>query len=296
MKFTVVIPSFQQARFLTATLQSVLSQDYAAREIVVRDGGSTDGSVEILRQLAEGGAFTWTSGPDGGQAEAINRGLSAASGELLAFLNSDDVYAPGTLRRVAEHFGAHPDCQILYGRADHLREDGSVELAYPTEPWNYERLQYECFVCQPATFWRREFYERFGPFDQTLRYALDYEYWLRAGREVAFTHLEGAPLAGSRIHAATKTFGERIPAHMEYLRVVLRHGGSRGAVLKWLRALAELRAAQPSPPPDRLGLALRYSRELFRAAWEFRIPPGRDLLAEAKAALVARKYSHMLCR
>ena len=290
MKFSIVIPSFQQAEFLRATLDSVLTQDHADREIIVRDGGSTDGSVDVLRELGLGGAIRWISEPDGGQAEAINRGLREATGEIHAYLNSDDVYYPGALRRVAEYFAAHPDCLLLYGQADHLNRDGSVMEPYPVESWDYTRLQTVCFLCQPAVFWRREIEERFGVFDPSLHFAMDYEYWLRVGKEIAFHHLEGPPLAGSRLHADTKTMSQRVPAHEEYLQVVLRHGGERPAVLKWLRAIAELRlAAVKSPPATRFGRAATYVRYLFAGAWKFAVPPGADIFAEAKAALLKRK-------
>ncbi len=290
MKFSIVIPSYQQAKFLRTTLESVLTQDHPDREIIVRDGGSTDGSLELLRELGRDGAFRWISEPDGGQAEAINRGLREATGEIHAYLNSDDVYYPGALRRVAEYFAAHPECLVLYGNADHLNRDGSVMEVYPVEPWDYTRLQTVCFLCQPAVFWRREVEENFGAFDPALYFSMDYEYWLRLGKEIAFHHLEGAPLAGSRLHADTKTMSQRGPAHEEYLQVVLRHGGQRSAVLKWLRAIAELRLAAVSPPPStRFRRAATYVRYLFAAAWKFAVPPGSDLFAEAKAALLKRK-------
>ena len=290
MKFSIVIPSYQQAEFLRTTLESVLTQDHPDREIIVRDGGSTDGSLEHLRELGRDGAFRWISEPDGGQAEAINRGLREATGEIHAYLNSDDVYYPGALRRVAEYFAAHPECLVLYGNADHLNRDGSVMEVYPVEPWDYTRLQTVCFLCQPAVFWRREVEEKFGAFDPALYFSMDYEYWLRLGKEIAFHHLEGAPLAGSRLHADTKTMSQRGPAHEEYLQVVLRHGGQRSAVLKWLRAIAELRLAAVSPPPStRFRRAATYVRYLFAAAWKFAVPPGLDLFAEAKAALLKRK-------
>ena len=290
MKFSIVIPSFQQAEFLRATLDSVLTQDHVDREIIVRDGGSTDGSIDILRELGRDGVFRWISEPDGGQAEAINRGLREATGEIHAYLNSDDLYYPGTLRRVAEYFAAHPECLVLYGNADHLNRDGSVMEVYPVERWDYTRLQTVCFLCQPAVFWRREVEERFGVFDPALHFAMDYEYWLRLGKQIAFHRLEGPPLAGSRLHAGTKTMSQRVPAHEESLQVVLRHGGARSAVLKWLRAVAELRLAAVSPPPStRFRRAATYVRYLFAAAWKFAVPPGPDLFAEAKAALLKRK-------
>lgn len=290
MKFSIVIPSLQQAEFLRATLQSVLTQDYPDCEILVRDGGSTDGSVDILRELGRAGAFRWISEPDGGQAEAINHGLKEATGDIHAYLNSDDVYYPGTLRRVAEYFATHPDCLVLYGDADHLNRDGSFMERYPVEPWDYRRLQTVCFLCQPAVFWRREVEARFGVFDPDLHFSMDYEYWLRLGKEISFHHLDGPPLAGSRLHANTKTMSQRVPAHQEFLQVVMRHDGERPAILKWLRAIAELRLAAVKPPPaSRFGRSAIYVRYLFAAAWQFAVPPGADLFAEAKAALLKRK-------
>lgn len=290
MEFSIVIPSYQQAEFLRATLESVLTQDDSDREIMVRDGGSTDGSVEILRELGRDGSFRWVSESDGGQADAINRGLQEAAGDIHAYLNSDDVYYPGALRRVAEYFAAHPDCLVLYGNADHLNRDGTVMEPYPVEPWNYSRLQTVCFLCQPAVFWRREVEERFGIFDPRLHFSMDYEYWLRLGKEIAFHHLDGPPLAGSRLHADTKTMSQRLPAHEEYLQVVMRHHGERPAILKWLRAIAEFRLAAVTPAPaTRFARAATYVRFLLAAAWKFGVPPGPDLFSEAKAALLKRK-------
>ena len=289
MKFSIVIPSFQQAEFLRATLESVLRQDYPDREILIRDGGSTDGSVDILRELGAGGAFRWISEPDGGQAAAINAGLREATGDICAYLNSDDVYYPGTLSRVAEYFAAHPECLVLYGNADHLHRDGTWMESYPVEQWDYGRLQHVCFLCQPAVFWRRSVMERFGLFDPALHFAMDYEYWLKIGKPLAFHHLTGPPLAGSRLHGETKTMSQRVPAHAEYLQVVLRHGGERGAVMKWLRALAEFQLAALQPPPrTRFRRAAVYVTRLLAGAWRYSVPWGSDLFAETKAALLKR--------
>ena len=153
MKISVIVPSYNQAVYLPATLQSLSSQAYADLDVRVYDGGSTDGSVEVLKNNPNG--FWWVSERDNGQAAAINRGLQEASGEILAFLNSDDIYFPGTLARVADYFQRHPECLILYGDAQHLNADGSVMEPYYTEPWDYERLASVCYLCQPAVFWRR---------------------------------------------------------------------------------------------------------------------------------------------
>ena len=246
MKISIVVPSFNQARYLPAALDSIAAQDYPDLEVRIYDGGSTDGSADVLRVHPAG--YWWISERDRGQAEAINRGLAESSGDVLAYLNSDDVYLPGALERVAGYLSSHPECLVLYGDAHHLHADGSVMEAYGTEPWNFERLQEVCFLCQPAVFWRREVVERFGFFDDSLRFALDYEYWLRIGKHARFHYLQGQFLAGSRLHAATKTLSQPVNAHREILEVVLRHGGSEAAVERWLQHLSHFEAAALAAP------------------------------------------------
>ena len=254
MKISVVIPSYNQAAYLPMTLESACGQDHRDTEVLVFDGGSTDGSVEILRTgdytTAAGQPVRWVSQSDHGQADAINQGLRAATGDVLAYLNSDDVLYPGALAAVAAHFKAHPDCLALYGRAHHLHADGSIMEEYPTEPWDYERLLDTCFLCQPAVFWRREVVERFGVFDDALRYALDYEYWLRVGREVPFHYLDGHFLVGSRLHVDTKTLSQRAAAHLELARTIQRYAARPEPVWRWVKHLAHHRGmARESPDP-----------------------------------------------
>ncbi len=236
MKFSVVIPSYRQARFIRYTIESLLAQNRADLEILVFDGGSDDGTVDILESY--GDRIQYVSRPDGGQTDAINQGLRQARGEVLAYLNSDDVYFPGALERVEQHFDAHPDSLAVYGAAWHLHADGSNMERYPTEPWNYRRLLQTCYLCQPAVFWRRELMERCGTFDDRLNWAMDYEYWLRAGRSVRFDYLGCAVLAGSRLHGATKTLSQRLRVHEEILSVVMRYAPE--PPVKWLLALARV--------------------------------------------------------
>jgi glycosyltransferase involved in cell wall biosynthesis len=221
MKVSVVVPSYNHAQFLRANLESVLTQDYGDVEVLVYDGGSTDETLSILQSYA--GKISFVSQKDDGQADAINQGLQRASGEILAYLNSDDLYYPHALKRVVEHFRTHPGCRALYGDAYHLHEDGSIMEPYYTERWCYPRLFQLCYLCQPAVFWRRDIIEQFGIFDANLQYALDYDYWLRIGREVEFHYLEGAYLAGSRLHRDTKTLSQRVKVHREILEVAMRH-------------------------------------------------------------------------
>ncbi len=293
MKISVVIPSYNQADYLPATLASVCSQDYPDIEVLVFDGGSTDNSVEILRQAAlEAGdrPIRWVSHKDGGQADAINMGLRASSGDVLAYLNSDDVYYPGALAAVAAHFQAHPDCLALYGRAHHLYADGSVMEEYPTEPWDYDRLLETCFLCQPAVFWRREVIERFGVFDDTLRYALDYEYWLRVGQGIAFDYLDGHFLAGSRLHTDTKTLSQRVPVHLELAQTVKKYSPRPEPVWRWIKHLAHHRAYERESPdpanhPGRQRFIASMAAHCLLAGRELDVPITEQVLSGLEADL-----------
>lgn len=290
MRISVVIPSYQQADYLRATLDSVLWQGIREVEVIVRDGGSTDGSVAILREYA--GLIDWVSQPDYGQAHAINEGLRVATGEIVAYLNSDDVYYPGALARVRAYFTAHPECWFLYGDADHLHADGSVMEPYYCEPWDYEHLQEICFLCQPAVFWRQAALERFGFFDDTLHFALDYDYWLRAGRETPFHYLQGECLAGSRLHDQTKTLGQRVKAHREILQVVMRYSTRPAPVLHWLKNLATHRANEDvrAAATQEQGAQLRpyyFVQAVLEYADEFGIALDEVTLAECDEMLRA---------
>jgi glycosyltransferase involved in cell wall biosynthesis len=234
MRISVIVPSYNHARFIGSTLESVLTQDHHDTEVLVHDGASSDGTISILQSYAD--KIDFVSEKDAGQADAINKGLQRATGEILAYLNSDDIYYPYTLKTVVEYFASHPDCLALYGDAYHLRVDGSIMEPYYTERWSYPRLLQICYLCQPAVFWRREVMERFGLFDATLHYALDYDYWLRVGREVEFRYLEGMYLAGSRLHEDTKTLKQRVAVHREILQVASRY--AEVAPHNWLMNLA----------------------------------------------------------
>jgi glycosyltransferase involved in cell wall biosynthesis len=219
---SIVTPSFNQGRFIRDTLESVLSQSYPRIEYLVMDGGSTDETVEILRQY--GDRLTWISEPDRGQAHAINKGWRRAGGTIVAYLNSDDTYLPGAVERAVACLEEHPEAGLVYGEGFHVDEQGKIIERYPTEPFSRPRLEETCFICQPTVFIRRELVERVGYLDESLQYSLDYDLWIRAARVAPFAFTPQY-LATSRLHADTKTLGQRVPVHAETLKMVRRHFG-----------------------------------------------------------------------
>lgn len=213
MKISIVTPSYNQGQFIERTLQSVASQTGAEIEHVVFDGGSTDNTVEVLKAFQP--PVRWVSQKDRGQTDAVNQGIRATDGEIIGWLNSDDIYYPGAIARVVHYFQEHPDVDVVYGMADHIDLTDHAFETYPSAPWNLEQLKKTCFICQPALFFRRKVVEQYGMLDESLNYCMDYEYWLRLGKAgVRFAYLE-EKLAGSRLYADNKTLGARVKVHRE---------------------------------------------------------------------------------
>ena len=236
MKISVVVPSYNQAKFLKECIDSILVQQGAESEVLVFDGGSKDDSVEILKSY--GSRIFWKSGKDRGQTDAINQGLLKATGDILAYLNSDDIYYKGALERVIRHFTESPKSKIVYGNCNHIHENGEFMEPYECQPWDYDKLLYVCYICQPGTFWRREVIERYGLFNDRLNYCMDYEYWLRVGKHIPFSYIDDRVLAGSRLYEGNKTLGKKIPVHQEITTVLSNHNSDAG--FHWLTHTAHL--------------------------------------------------------
>ena len=204
-RISIVTPSYNQASYLEATLCSILDQDYPNFEYLVLDGGSTDGSVEILRKYAGRLAY-WEAQPDRGQSHALNKGFARSTGEIIGYLNSDDLYLPGTLSTVGRFFVEHPEIDVVYGDQVDIDENGTIFRATRSLPFSRLGLLSRAgAIPQPASFWRRSVYDRLGGFREDLHWSMDYEFFLRAAaRGCRITYIS-TPLAKFRYHASSKT-------------------------------------------------------------------------------------------
>jgi len=219
--FSIITPSLNQGEFLGECLGSVRT---AAREAgvevdhLVVDGGSTDGSLAIL---ASQGEARWTSGPDGGQTDAINRGLAATDGAIVSYLCADDLLEPRALLRVKEAFAADPAADVVYGDAYFL--ESGWKRRKSAGPFSLERLKRGNFLLQPAVFWRRRVMENYGVLDAGLHFCMDHEYWLRIGGGTRWSYVP-EPLASCRLHAGAKTWSQLPAAWEEARRMQARYG------------------------------------------------------------------------
>ena len=184
-KISIITPSYNQVNFLKETVESVSSQlvDLESEHIII-DGGSTDGSVDFLKST--GNKVTWISEKDKGQADAVNKGIRLATGDIIGWLNSDDLYLPGALQAVADHFRDHPGCRWAYGRCIIIDTAGRERWKWITryknarlKHYTFEKLLRENFISQPAVFFRKDIFEEAGLLDLNLHYAMDYDLWLR---------------------------------------------------------------------------------------------------------------------
>jgi glycosyltransferase involved in cell wall biosynthesis len=208
-RITVITPSYNQGDFIEQTIESILGQNYPDLEYLVFDGGSTDQTVDLLKKYGQ--KFFWVSTRDRGQSDAINQGLQRASGEVICFLNSDDVYEPGALLKVGSFFADHPEAAWLTGKC-RVIDPAGVEIRKPVAAYknfwlrfkSYKVLLVLDYISQPATFWRREVIQQVGPFDESLHLTMDYDYSLRVGQHYRL-HVLNENLASFRVHPASKS-------------------------------------------------------------------------------------------
>ena len=249
MKVSVITPSFNQGKYIERTIVSVLNQRICGLEYIVMDGGSTDQTVDILKKY--GSVLKWRSEKDNGQTDAVNKGLRLAKGDIIGWLNSDDIYYPNAIRAVLDVFEKNPDINVVYGNAYHIREDDSIIEEYYTEEYSYERLKEVCYICQPAVFFRKCLIDKYGYLDETLQYCMDYDYWLRLGKGERFYHLP-VFIAGSRLYEDNKTLGARKKVHEEMLRMLKKN--LKVIPARWIYNLAHVIVDEEGIPREKNGV------------------------------------------
>lgn len=219
---SIVTPSYNMAKYLTETIESVLAQDYPRIEYIVVDGGSTDGSLEILERYKD--RLSYISGPDRGPSDATYQGFRQAHGEILGWLNTDDSYLPGAVRTAVDFLTTHPSTDVVYGEGWWIDEAGAVLDRYPTLPFDPEVLKRDCFICQPAAFLRASSYRR-CELDPNVNWSFDYDLWIRMAK--AGFQFASIPeyMANSRMHHGAKTIYERHVVFQSSMSLLKRHYG-----------------------------------------------------------------------
>jgi len=264
---SIVTPSFNQVSFLEQTVRSVLEQDYPRMEYIVIDGGSTDGSVDIVKKYEERFAY-WISEKDNGQAEAINKGFARAKGDIVAWINSDDFYFPGAVASAVEAFEAHPAAGLIYGDTVSVDEKGEFIHFPKYAQWNLEDLLTFNIIGQPAVFMRRDVLLKAGFLNPSFHFLLDHQLWIRMASHAPMVYIPDRWAAG-RFHESAKNVAQAASFGEEAFRI-----------LDWAKSDPLVSSA--------LG---RVSRQSRAAAYRIN---GRYLLDDGKAWPAFKSYLHSL--
>lgn len=230
MLISIVTPSYNQARYLEETIQSVLLQDYPQVEYLIVDGGSTDGTPDILRKY-EGRLAWWVSEKDGGQTDAINKGFARAKGEILAWINSDDTYEPGAFAAAVSYLEEHPEVGMVYGDCNYINQSGDVIGKFRSAQTDYRLLRRGyTHIPQQTMFFRAGLWKQVGPLDPSFYFAMDYDLWTRIARQAEIKYVPQT-WANFRLHTSGKTILADDRCWPEMIRVHYRDGGSPLSVI-----------------------------------------------------------------
>ena len=303
---SIIIPSYNQARFLRETLESVFSQDYPHIEVIVVDGGSTDGSVEIIREYADRLAY-WESEKDRGQSHAINKGYAKSTGEIVNWLCSDDVLFPGVIRKIVDAFVANPGAIGVFGSAVFTNERSEVIAPLPVSYGGFHELLrfwgFRADLNQPSLYFRRTAIERSGYYlNEDYHHAMDYDFWCRVLGGETLVDL-GIPVATFRRHESAKTTASDRYLD-EKLVISMRYWGSKWKPRFWILridAFLHLRVRNAGKAWERACEARQEGDRLGAAGWlvkQFLLRPGcvmsRNWLAMAASVLLGPRLYRLL--
>ncbi|MBN3940369.1 MAG: glycosyltransferase family 2 protein [Nostoc sp.] len=247
-RFSIVTPSYNQAAFIGETIESVISQAGEFEiEYFVMDGGSSDGSIEVIKKYADlvsaekwtvqcrGISIKWYSQKDKGQSDAINQGLRQATGDIVSYINSDDLYCPGAFERIAKEFSDRPEADFIYGDGDVIDEVGNLQWEWLSRPYNHSLMtsyhflwnDFTNYIMQQATFWRKSVINKIGYFDESFHYAMDVEYWVRAGDAGLKLIHRPYKVGKFRLIKGTKSLSSPTVFWEDYLEIFRRYRGSQ---------------------------------------------------------------------
>ena len=252
-KVSIITPSYNQGRFLEATIRSVLAQDYPHIEYIIVDGASKDNSVEIIHKYQDRLAW-WVSEKDRGHADALNKGFARASGEILAWLNSDDTYHPGAVSQAVAYLQAHPDVGMVYADANLIDEEDHLLDKFASKQTDYRAmLRGSVHIPQATTFFRADLWRQVGPLDLSLFFAFDYDFWVKVAKVSRVAYVPSL-WADFRMHNLGKSVKNDDRCYPDMIKVYEREMGKK---ISWLHLRALARRLLYAWLPWRLRLWLR---------------------------------------
>jgi len=282
-KITIVTPSFNQGRYIDRTIQSVLQQEYPNVEYIVVDGGSTDETLSVLKRYE--GQLRWISEKDSGQSEAINKGFRLAKGEIVAWLNSDDIYLPGALEKVGKYFAEHSDVMMVYGEGYMIDQSDAIKSRFPfTEPkfdlWKL--IYFGDYVLQQSTFFRRSVFDAIELLNESLHYTMDWDLFIRIGKRFRVDYIPEY-LGAIREHGEAKTSVGGVKRFEEIRSIIRKHGVMRyplsyfnymwDAYGKKLPGVSDLKNGAPRLVQRMLGMGIDVVAKIF-AIYQRRLQQG----------------------